>query len=153
MVNVIPMTGADRIPNYEVSYSWTSGASYTYNASFGLPGYTIILPHKKLYAFKHQERFLAFGDATMWYTWLDPICRGNAGYPDHFFAGYPWHDLPKYHSGDSDVIESDIGYDGRTCLLYNQRGNAVFLDGHAQPVTFEDSLIGDEYIIYDEDDE
>ena len=148
IVNVIPTMPGDDIPNYDVSYAWSSGSSYTYNSSFGVPGYISTLPSKKVYDVKHDAMMVAFADCTLWNTWLDPAVNAMAGGYGHFlYAGYPWHDLPYDHP--EAPLSDGSGWDGRKCKLYPQRGNATFVDGHADTVTFEEKLIGEDYVIYE----
>ena len=151
MINVSPQYPTDKVPLYERNYLApaagfvAASSSYVYNNSIGLPGKFRLIPLKKTYQIPHPTRQVAFADITMWNTW---VTWQTSGYPDHWFAGYPWHDLPKYHT---EVPWVDQPYDGRRCQLYPQRGNAVFVDAHAETVTFTEELVTEEYVIYDWD--
>ena len=159
MINVSPQYPEDRVPLYERNYLApaagfvAASTSYVYNVGIGLPCYFRTVPLKKTFQIKHPTRQVAFADMTMWNTWMElpptggPGTPSRNGYPDHWFAGYPWHDPPKYHSEVPWTVQI---YDGRSCQLYPQRGNAVFVDAHAETVTFTDELVTEEYIIYEE---
>ncbi len=91
----------------------------------------------------------------MWNTWMELPASAPLGTPrrggaaEYTFAGYPWHDLPKYHS-EAPWVVTGSGWELREYQVYPQRGNAVFVDAHAETVTFEEKLVTEEYIIYEE---
>ena len=150
LVNATPITSDDMIPAYEATFTHDTSTSYLYNSTVGLPAQFNVLTGKRVFEVKDTSRQVAFADLTMWNTWLDPSIDRSSGYGDSCYAGYPWHDLPSRHP---DALLSDgSGWPpGRVSKLYGQRGNASFVDGHAQSVTFEDSLVGYEYVVYDAD--
>ena len=148
LVNATPITSDDMIPAYEATFAYDTSTSYVYNSTVGVPAQFNVLTGKRVFDVKDTSRQVAFADLTMWTTWLDPDVSQNAGYGASCWAGYPWHDLPSRHP-DAPLSDGSAWPPGRVCKLYGQRGNAAFVDGHAQSVIFEDSLIGDEYVVYD----
>lgn len=147
-VNLSPATGDNLVPLYDRKrfsdgvHACASGTSYLYNASPGLYGPCRILSFKPIHEIRHPAMQIAFADATMLYTWLAPEAVTTTRYEE--FAGFPWHDLPKYHKEDRDLNAAN----GGTFKVYAPRGNAVFIDGHAQTVTFLRRLTSQEYIVY-----
>ena len=126
------------------------GNSYLYNAVPGVGNNhwrMNILAHKQMAAFKHPGRQVVMGDATLFYTWMDPWTEGYGSALLAPIAGAPWHDLPKYHrSAEPDPLSLGYGY---TVLIYDPLANLLFLDGHASTVRLQQDFMTADYIIYD----
>ena len=150
-INVRPGRENDKIPLYELgadapwgtfSCYMSSGTSYVYNAAHGLFSSRRVLPFKVLDRFARPDLKVAFADSTMLYTWWPNFV---GGYGAGQWAGAPWHDPPEKHSHCP--VDIDVG---GVVQLYDMRGNAVFVDGHAATVTFKPELVTKDYIIWED---
>lgn len=99
-------------------WEWT-GTSYFYNSNWYSPA-TQVLYGVPLDLFKSQSLQVAFGDATINYTWPS---TGNFVQPNGPHATeYMWHDPPAYHPQVVPYVGSHLSYDAMC--------NLAFLDGH-----------------------
>ena len=123
------------------------GNSYLYNATPGVPrDAPRILAHRQMASLKQPARQVLMGDATLFYTWLEPGTPYGAGMLAPV-AGYNWHDPPAYHRS-AQPDPASLGY-GYTVLVYDPLANLLFLDGHAATVQLQQKFVTSDYLIYD----
>ena len=147
-VNVDPPLPGDNIPVYEGDpgggSAYIAGSSYPYNAAKGLYSGGRVVPWERIDLFPEPSKQVTLADDSMFYTWMDPtVYPLYSNFSARYFAGHPWHDPPENHPG-----APGFGND-RGVLIYDQKANSAFADGHAATITFRRKLVTEDYVMWE----